>query len=83
MEASNPSEKLATKLCSKRSTVPLRRGTDTAREHSWFFLNKSGSKWGGEVCIELENFKRGYGIKLDYMYIYRWVYQLVGVLTAE
>lgn len=36
------------------------RGLDASREHSWFFLNKSGSKWGGEVCIELENFKRGW-----------------------
>ena len=26
---------------------------------SWYFLNKSGSKWGGNVCIEVENFVRG------------------------
>ena len=35
------------------------RGTDTENDaNKWYFLNKSGSKWGGDVCIEVENFVR-------------------------
>lgn len=34
------------------------RGNSQLLQDSWFFLNKSGSKWGGQVCIELENFLR-------------------------
>jgi len=29
------------------------------RNNRWFFLNKSGSKWGGNVKMEVENFVRG------------------------
>ena len=35
------------------------RGTNTEDDAGkWYFLNKSGSKWGGDVCIEVENFVR-------------------------
>jgi len=36
------------------------RGLGTEdRNERWFFLNKSGSKWGGNVQMEVENFVRG------------------------
>jgi hypothetical protein len=34
-------------------------GSNCFTDFSWFFLNKSGKR-GGEVCVELENFVRGW-----------------------
>lgn len=46
-----------TAILSRDYTVYMGQNID--RNASWFFLNKSGSHWGGQVCIELENFVRG------------------------
>merc|ERR1719491_803215 len=35
------------------------RSSTEERNERWLFLNKSGSKWGGDVTIEVENFVRG------------------------
>ena len=35
------------------------RGPQASDQTRWLFLNKAGSKWGGECCIDVENYIRG------------------------
>ena len=36
------------------------QGEETSdKEKKWFFVNKTGSMWGGDAVIEIENFVRG------------------------